>query len=138
MRAQEENRVNINTQNAHTHTHAHANARTHANARANIANASRSPSDEVFQDATLASRLAADDGDLRQVDSQRHAQATEGVLQAIDDGDQLRHPRVSPWSTHDAGGGGVGGEKREVSGLVGKTTLIKGVSAVAVVRRDER
>ena len=59
-----------------------------------------SPSDEVFQDAALSGRLTANNGDLWQIDSERDSESTEGVLQSIDDRDELFHADIAPCRTH--------------------------------------
>ena len=71
-----------------------------------------SPSDKVLEDAALSGGLTSDDGDLRQIDSQRHSEATEGVLEAIHDRDELGHPNIPAWRPHREGFGGEGVVRR--------------------------
>ena len=59
-----------------------------------------SPSDKIFQDAALSGRLTANNGDLWQIDSERDSEPTEGVLQSIDDRDELFHADIAPCRTH--------------------------------------
>ena len=59
----------------------------------------RSPAHEVLEHRALAGALAAHHGDLRQVQVAALADGTEGILQLVDQRDQLFHPAVA----HGAG-----------------------------------
>ena len=62
----------------------------------------RSPAHEVLEHRALAGALAAHHGDLRQVQVAALADGAEGILQLVDQRDQLFHPAVA----HGAGGPG--------------------------------
>lgn len=53
------------------------------------------PADKVLQYTTFASTLAADDGNLWEIERQGHTKIGKGVLQLIDDGDQRFHPLIA-------------------------------------------
>ena len=62
-------------------------------------------SDKVLQHGGLSRGLASHHGNLGQVDDHGHAQAGEGVLHPVDDGDEGLHALVAR-GRHDEGGGG--------------------------------
>ena len=67
-------------------------------------------SNKVLKDGGLAGALAADHGDLRQVDGHVHAQLGEGILHPIDDRDERLHPLVARRHVEVAGGDDDAGE----------------------------
>ena len=52
------------------------------------------PADEILQHGALPGALSAHHGDLRQVQVTALPDGAEGVLQLVDEGDQVLHPPV--------------------------------------------